>query len=131
MGLGASVAAVAHGATVIEKHFTLHREDGGVDSAFSLEPDEMKSLVLGTGRAWRPLGAVVYGSTADEEKSKRYRRSLYVSSDMKNGDLFTPENTKIVRPGLGLPPKDVDRIIGRKASQDVKKGTPTTWSIVN
>ena len=131
MGLGASVAAVAHGATVIEKHFTLHREDGGVDSAFSLEPDEMKALVLETERAWQSLGAVVYGCTADEEKSKRYRRSLYVASDMKNGDLFTRENTKIVRPGLGLPPKDVDRIIGRKASQDVKKGTPITWSIVN
>ena len=131
MGLGASVATVAHGATVIEKHFTLDREDGGVDSAFSLEPDEMKSLVLETERAWRSLGAVVYGGTADEEKSKRYRRSLYVSSDMKNGDLFTHENTKIVRPGLGLPPKDVDRIIGRKASQDVKKGTPITWAIVN
>jgi pseudaminic acid synthase len=130
LGIGASVAAVAHGATVIEKHFTLSRKDGGVDSAFSLEPDELKSLVIETERAWQSLGSVVYGGTSDEEKSKLFRRSLYVAEDMKTGEKFTEQNLRIVRPGIGLPPKYYDRFIDQKIGKDIKKGTPVDWKVL-
>jgi len=105
MGVGAAVAAVAHGATVIEKHFTLRRADGGVDSAFSMEPEEMKQLVVETERAWQSLGKVNYGPTESEKGSVKFRRSLYIAEDMRKGDVLTEKNLRIVRPGLGLPPK--------------------------
>ena len=130
MGVGAAVAAVAHGATVVEKHFTLRRADGGVDSAFSLEPEEMKQLVIETECAWRALGKVTYGPTKAEEGSLIYRRSLYIAQDMKKGDIFTKNNLRIVRPGLGLPPKYYDIIIGKKVNQDVKKGTAVEWGMI-
>jgi sialic acid synthase SpsE len=130
MGVGASVAAVALGATVIEKHFTLCRADGGVDSAFSLEPDELKSLVVETERAWQAIGTVAYGPTEREKASLQFRRSLYVSADMKAGELFTPENLRIVRPGNGLAPKYFDMILGRAVKADAKKGTPVSWELV-
>jgi len=130
MGIGASIAAVAHGATVIEKHFTLARADGGVDSAFSLEPDELKSLVVETKRAWQSLGSVIYGGTSSEEKSKIFRRSLYVAEDMKAGDVFNKDNLKIVRPGMGLSPKFFDIVVGRKVKDNVKRGVPITWEMV-
>ncbi|VAW71374.1 N-acetylneuraminate synthase [hydrothermal vent metagenome] len=130
MGIGASVAAVAHGATVIEKHFTLSRKDGGVDSAFSLEPHELESLVVETERAWKSLGNVVYGGTKNEEKSKIFRRSLYVAEDMNAGDIFTKHNLRIVRPGHGLSPKYYDHFLGRKVGKDLKKGTPVNWSLI-
>ena len=104
MGFGVAVAAVALGATVLEKHFTLSRADGGVDSAFSLEPPELAALVVETGRAWQGLGAVSYGATQAEQKSLLYRRSLYVAEDMKAGDVFTAQNLRVVRPGEGLHP---------------------------
>jgi pseudaminic acid synthase len=129
MGVGAAVASVAHGATVIEKHFTLRRADGGVDSAFSLEPQEMKSLVVETERAWLSLGKVTYGPTEAEKGSLTFRRSLYIAKDMKKGDILNEKNLRIVRPGLGLPPKYYEVILGRKVNWDVKKGTPLEWGI--
>jgi pseudaminic acid synthase len=130
MGIGASVAAVAHGATVIEKHFTLNRADGGVDSAFSMEPEEMKQLVIETERAWQSLGQVKYGSTEAEKGSLTFRRSLYIAEDMKKGDVFTEKNLRIVRPGLGLPPKYYEILLGRKVNRDVKKGTAMEWDLL-
>jgi len=129
MGLGAAIAAVAHGATVIEKHFTLHRADGGVDSAFSLEPEEMRQLVVETERAWHSLGKVTYGPTESEKNSVKFRRSLYIAKDMKKGDMLNKENLRIVRPGLGLPPKYYDILLGRKVNQNVKKGTAVDWKM--
>jgi N-acetylneuraminate synthase len=130
MGIGVSVASVAHGATVIEKHFTLNRADGGVDSAFSMEPEEMKSLVTETERAWQALGKVTYGPTEVEKHSLPFRRSLYVAKDMQKGDVFNEKNMRIVRPGLGLDPKYYDILVGRTVSQDVKKGTALKWEFV-
>lgn len=131
MGVGASVAAIAHGATVIEKHLTLRRVDGGVDSIFSLEPEEMKRLVVETERAWQSLGSVRYGPTEDETPSLKFRRSLYVARDMRAGECFTAENLRSVRPGMGLPPKYYDVVLGRAVSRDVRKGTPVSWELLS
>lgn len=130
MGVGVAVASVALGATVIEKHFTLSRADGGVDSAFSMEPDEMKALVVETERAWQALGEVKYGPTEKERASLKFRRSLYVAKDMKAGEEFTKENLRIIRPGYGLEPKYYEQLIGRKVKRDIKMGTPVTWDIL-
>jgi len=130
LGIGVAVASVAFGTTVIEKHFTLARSDGGVDSAFSLEPDEMKSLVEETMRAWLALGKISYGLTEKEKGSLQFRRSLYVAEDMKAGDTFTKKNLRLVRPGYGLPPKYYDVIAGKKVNRDVKKGAPVKWELV-
>jgi pseudaminic acid synthase len=130
MGVGAAVAAVAHGATVIEKHFTLCRADGGVDSAFSMEPEEMKFLVIETERAWQSLGQVTYGPTKSEKPSLTFRRSLYIAEDMKEGEVLTEQNLRIVRPGLGLTPKYYDILLGRKVNRDVGKGTAVEWELV-
>jgi len=129
MGVGVSVAAVAHGASVIEKHFTLSRKDGGVDSVFSLEPDELSLLVIESERAWQSLGSVFYGMTGGEEKSKIFRRSLYVAEDMKKGDILTESNLRIVRPGKGLPPKYYQILLGKNVKKNIRKGDPVTWSI--
>jgi|TARA_B100000315_G_scaffold257756_1_gene307599 N-acetylneuraminate synthase len=130
MGVGAAVAAVAHGATVIEKHFTLRRADGGVDSAFSLEPEEMKSLVIETKRAWQSLGNVTYGPTEAEKPFLKHRRALYITEDMKKGDLLDERNLRIIRPGLGLPPKYYNVLLGRQVNRDVKKGMAVCWELV-
>lgn len=130
MGIGAAVAAVAHGATVIEKHFTLRRDEGGVDSTFSLEPAELASLVVETERAWQSLGAVTYGPTEAEQASLRFRRSLYIAADVRAGETFTPENVRSVRPGLGLPPCYLDLVLGRRAARAAKMGTALTWDLV-
>lgn len=130
MGIGAAVAAVALGATVIEKHFTLSRADGGVDSTFSLEPAELQALVLETGRAWQALGHVSYGPTEAEKSSLAYRRSLYVVRDVATGGVLTRDNVRAIRPGSGLPPKYLDQILGRKASRDLRKGTPMAWDLL-
>ena len=130
MGFGAAVAAVAHGATVIEKHLTLSRADGGVDSTFSLEPDEMRVLVQETERAWQALGRVEYGPTEAERSTVAFRRSIYVAKDLKAGDILTPENLRCVRPGWGLSPKHYSALLGRRVSRDVRKGTPASWSLV-
>ncbi len=130
MGVGVSVAAVALGATVIEKHFTLARADGGVDSAFSLEPAEMASLVTETQRAWEGMGQVSYGPTQAEKSSMIFRRSLYIAKDVKAGDVLTMENVRAIRPGFGLAPKHLDAILGRTARTDIKAGTPLSWDLV-
>jgi N-acetylneuraminate synthase len=130
MGVGVAVAAVAHGASVVEKHFTLRRADGGVDSAFSLEPEELKSLVVETERAWQGLGGVRYGPTEAERKSLQFRRSIYVAEDMEAGDVFTAQNLRIVRPGAGLAPRHFEQLIGRRVSRDVKRGEPAAWDML-
>lgn len=130
MGIGVSVAAVTLGARVIEKHFTLRRADGGVDSAFSLEPEELKALVVETKNAYLSLGEISYGVQQAEEKSKFFKRSIYVSKDIAIGEIFTNENLKIIRPGNGLAPKFIDDIIGKKAKCFIKAGTPLNWDIL-
>lgn len=130
MGVGTAVASVALGATVIEKHFTLARADGGVDSAFSMEPAEMKMLVAETESAWLSIGKIRYGATQSEIESMKHRRSLYVSQDMRAGDVFTEQNVRSIRPGLGLPTKYVNDILGKRVKQDVKKGTPLSWDLI-
>ncbi len=131
MGTGVAVASVALGATVIEKHFTLARADGGVDSAFSMEPAEMASLVLESERAWQALGRVTYGAaSAQEEKSKVYRRSLYIVRDLKAGELLDASSVRAIRPGLGLAPKFIDMVMGKSVKRDVKRGTPLAWDLL-
>lgn len=129
-GAGVAVASVALGATVIEKHFTLSRADGGVDSAFSLEPAELKALVEETERAWQALGRVSYGPAESERKSLVYRRSLYVVRDMQAGELFTGENVRAIRPGFGLPPKYIENVLGKRARNNISKGTALSWDLV-
>lgn len=126
-GVGASVAAVALGATVIEKHFVLDKSAGGVDAEFSLEPDELALLVKETRTAWQAMGEVCYGGSQAEEKSKQYRRSIYVAKDIKQGELFTQDNLRVVRPAFGLAPKNWDKVLGSIARTDLKKGTALNW----
>jgi N-acetylneuraminate synthase len=130
LGVGVAVASVALGATVIEKHFTLERADGGVDSVFSMEPAEMAQLVVETERAWRALGQVSYGPTEAEKGSLQFRRSLYVVQDLEAGDVLTRDNVRSIRPGLGIAPKFMDRVLGRKAALDIRRGTPLAWELV-
>jgi N-acetylneuraminate synthase len=129
MGVGVAVASVALGATVVEKHFTLSRADGGVDSTFSLEPQEMAQLVVETRRAWQALGEIRYGPLEAEEKSIQFRRSLYVVADVKAGEALTPANLRAIRPGFGLPTKYLDQVLGRTVKRDVKRGTALTWDL--
>ena len=130
IGIGVAVASVALGASVIEKHFTLNRADGGVDSTFSMEPAEMAQLVMETKRAWQALGQVSYGPTEVEKKSLQYRRSLYVVQDLEAGDLLTQENVRAIRPGLGLPTKYLEQILGKTVNQDIKRGTAFKWGFL-
>lgn len=130
MGCGVSVAAVALGATVIEKHFTLRRSDGGVDSTFSLEPQEFAQLRIESERAWQGLGDVLYGGTEAEDKLRTFRRTLYIAQPMKAGDVLTQDNLRIVRPGFGLPPKYYHTLLGKHINRDAPAGTPLTWDII-
>ena len=130
MGIGVSVAAVALGATVVEKHFTLQRADGGVDSAFSMEPQEMAQLVIETERAWQAMGKVQHGPTEKEKASLVFRRSLYVVADVKAGEKFTPTNLRAIRPGNGLAPKFYDEVIGKTAKRDIARGTPLSHELI-
>ena len=130
LGIGAAVASVALGADVIEKHFTLSRAEGGVDSAFALEPHEMAQLVRECETAARALGRVSYTMQTQEKKSLQFRRSLYIAEDMKAGDVLTEENMRRIRPGFGLAPKYYDALLGRKVKRDVKRGTPLAWDLV-
>jgi pseudaminic acid synthase len=130
MGVGVAVASVALGASVIEKHFTLRRADGGVDSAFSLEPQELALLVTECERARQALGRVSYGPTVAEEGNRAYRRSIYVVRDIKVGETFTRDNIRCIRPGLGLAPKHLPDALGHRAACDLEKGTPLAWQMI-
>jgi pseudaminic acid synthase len=130
MGVGAAVAAVALGATVIEKHFTLNRTEGGVDAAFSLEPHELASLVIESERAWQALGHIQYGVQRAEEKSLLFKRSVYASKDIAAGEKLTKDNIRVIRPGLGLAPKHYDKLLGMQARETIKAGTPLTWDLI-
>ena len=130
MGIGVSVAAVALGATVIEKHFTLQRSDGGVDSAFSMEPQEMAQLVIETERAWQSMGKVQHGPTEKEKASLVFRRSLYVVADIKAGEKLTSVNVRAIRPGNGIAPKFYDEVIGKTAKRDIARGTPLSHDLI-
>jgi pseudaminic acid synthase len=122
MGIGVPIAAVTMGATVIEKHFCLSRAEGGVDSAFSLEPDELKSLVIETERAWQSLGKVQYGIQESEKKSLLFKRSIYVVKDIQAGEKFTEENIRVIRPGDGMAPKYYEGLLGKIAVENHIKG---------
>ena len=130
-GTGASVAAVALGATVIEKHFTLSRAEGGVDSAFSMEPAEMAALVIETERAWQALGGIQYGPTEAEKPSLRFRRSIYIAKDVKAGEVLTRENLRVVRPGHGLAPKYYEMLLGRRVKRGLTMGTAVDWEVID
>ena len=130
MGIGVAVSSVPLGVSVIEKYFTLNRKDGGVDSDFSMEPAEMAQLVAETDRAWKAFGDVSYGPTNAETKSLKYRRSIYITSDMTAGDVLTKQNLQAIRPGFGLETKYLEQLLGRKVSKDVSRGTPMSWDLL-
>lgn len=130
MGIGVPIAAVAYGAVLIEKHFTLDRADGGVDSAFSLDQAELKLLVTESERAWQALGTTAIGPTEAERESLRFRRSLYVVADVRAGDPVTPENVRSIRPTGGLEPDAIGTVLGRTFTADAAKGTPLTWDLI-
>ncbi|WP_088071939.1 pseudaminic acid synthase [Gottfriedia luciferensis] len=130
LGCGVAIASIALGCTVIEKHFTLDRLEGGVDAAFSMEPDEFKNLVTETESAWRSLGSILFGPTEEEIKSLQFRRSIYISEDIKAGQALTKDNIKIVRPGYGLAPKYYELILGKIVNRDIVKGTALSWDVL-
>jgi pseudaminic acid synthase len=130
MGIGASVAAVALGASVVEKHFTISRAEGGVDAAFSLEPHELQALVTESERAFLALGYIQYGVQQAEQKSRLFKRSIYVSRDLAAGEAFSRDNIRVVRPGIGLEPKYYDQVLGKTAKTALKAGTPLTWDLL-
>ena len=130
MGVGVSIASIAFGASVIEKHFTLDRSDGGVDSTFSIEPKELEILVESATSARDSIGKVSYGPLGAEKNSVQFRRSIYVVDDIKAGQELTAKNIRIIRPGYGLAPKHFDALLGRKANQNLKAGTALNWDLV-
>jgi len=130
LGIGASVCAVALGASVVEKHFTLSRKIKTPDGFFSIEPEELKELVTNIRIAEKALGKVYYGLTKEESKSKVFRRSLFVVKGIKKGQVFSPENVKSIRPSDGLEPKYIDTVLGRKAKVNIKGGTPLNWDLI-
>jgi N-acetylneuraminate synthase len=130
LGVGVAVASIALGATVVEKHFTLDRAEGGVDSQFSLEPAEMRALVEESQRAWLSLGQISYGIGAAERGSIIFRRTLYISCDMKAGEILSPSNIRAIRPGSGLPPKYLGTLLGKRVNRDVARGTPMSWDLL-
>ncbi len=131
MGSAVAGAGVAVGAKVIEKHLTLRRSDGGVDSAFSMEPEEFREMVDNIRMIEKALGRVTYELTEKQEKSRKYSRSLFVAQDMKAGDVFTPENLRSVRPACGLHTMYYEELLGKKIAKDAKLGTPMSWELVD
>jgi N-acetylneuraminate synthase len=127
LGIGVSIAAVALGASIIEKHLTLRRADGGPDSEFSMEPHEMAELVREAKAASAAVGSVVYGGTPGEEASRQGRRSLYVVSDIQAGERFTSSNVRSIRPGYGLAPRFLAMVMGKRASVNLSRGTALRW----
>jgi N-acetylneuraminate synthase len=130
MGIGVALASVALGATVIEKHFTLARADGGVDSVFSIEPHELKSLVEESEKAWQSLGEVSYGATKSEANSTWFRRSIFITEDLKKGDILTESNTKRLRPAVGVAAKHYEGVLGKAVTSDVARGTALAWEML-
>lgn len=130
LGVGASIAAVSLGARVIEKHFTLSRKFKTTDSFFSMEPRELKELVKNIKIAEKALGEVSYRLTAEERRSKAFRRSLFVIKDIKKGDHLSGDNVRSIRPSYGLAPKYHNKVLGKEALQDISKGTPLSWSMI-
>jgi N-acetylneuraminate synthase len=124
------VAAVALGANIIEKHFTLRRADKGPDSEFSLEPEELAELVANCRTAWTALGRISYELEASEKGNKTFRRSLYAVQDIPAGGRFTAENIRSIRPGYGLPPKHLPQVLGRRAGRAIARGTPLAWTLI-
>ena len=131
LGIGVPLAAVGLGAVLIEKHVTLSRADGGVDAAFSLEPGELAELVRSSERAWQAVGTVRYGPLEDERPSLAHRRSLYVTRDMRAGDVLTLDNVRAIRPAGGLPPRFLDDLLGRRVGRDIQRGTPASWDLLS
>jgi pseudaminic acid synthase len=129
-GSAACVASTVLGGSIIEKHFTISRADGGPDAAFSLEPGEFKQLVEDCKSAWSSLGSVGYSVTQSEQANTRFRRSIYAVKPIKAGQPLTTENIRVIRPGFGLPPKHMPEIIGRTAARDIAYGEPLTWSAI-
>jgi pseudaminic acid synthase len=130
LGIGTSLGAIALGASVIEKHFTIDRSEGGVDSAFSIEPLELFQLVKESKQVWESVGDISYGITKDEEKSLDFRRSIYISKNLKKGETLTKSNIRKVRPGRGLSPKYFEIVVGKKINCDVSMGTPLSWDLM-
>ena len=130
LGISVPIAAVALGAVMIEKHFTLDRSLGGPDAAFSLEPDEFAQMVKHVREVEKALGKITYELTEKQKKGREFARSLFVVKDMKKGEIFTEENVRSIRPGYGLPPKYLKDVLGKKATKDIEKGTPLKWDMV-
>ena len=130
MGIAVPVAAVALGACMVEKHFTLSRSIPSPDSAFSLEPHEFKALVKAIRTSEKALGEVRYEMGEEEAKSRVFRRSLFIVKDMKAGEIFTEENVRSIRPGNGLPPKYLEDVLGQRVVRDIKRGTPLDWELL-
>ncbi len=130
LGIGVPIAAVGFGACLIEKHVTLDRGDGGVDSAFSLEPAELAALVVESERAWQALGTTAIGPTEAEKEGLRFRRSLYVVADVRAGDPVTEHNVRSIRPTGGLAPDTITLVLGRTFTRDAATGTPLTWDLI-
>jgi sialic acid synthase SpsE len=126
MGIGVALASIPLGAAAIEKHFTLSRKTGGVDSAFSIEPLELKELVEETRNVCQAIGKIKYGPTVQEKNSLIYRRSIYIVKDMKAGEVFTRENLRVIRPGFGLPSKELEMVLGKKINREALRGTALT-----
>ncbi len=130
LGIGVALAAISHGATIIEKHFTLDRNDGGVDSSFSIEPNDMKILIKESVRTWQSLGNISYGPTDPEKGGLKLRRSIYIVKNIESGQKLTKENLRIIRPGKGLAPKYYEELLGRKVNKNLEQGTALTWNML-
>jgi len=131
IGIGASMAAISHGASLIEKHLTLDRKSDGIDCKFSLEPDEFNLLVLESVQCWQSLGKVFFGPTESELSSLQGRRSLFICQDMKKGEIFTSKNVKSIRPAYGISPINIDIVLGRTINRDTRIGTPLSWDLID
>ena len=128
LGIGAAIASISLNAMIIEKHFCLSRAEGGVDSAFSIEPHEMKKLVEEVNSAYLALGNISYGISDEEKKSRIFKRSIYASKDINAGDVFTKDNIKVIRPGDGLHPRYYEKLLGKKADHKIKKNLPISFN---
>jgi N-acetylneuraminate synthase len=128
LGIGVSIAAIALGATAIEKHITIKRTDGGADSAFSMEPDEFKKLVDEGNSAAQAIGSSKWSMQESEKESRRLRRSLYVCEDVQIGEVLTSKNVRAIRPGSGLSPKHLNEVLGKPFKENLSKGTPLSFN---